>query len=376
MNREALVVMAFFTFRVFLVGTIFLVFARISRKGLMFGAYLGEERAENARRDLLRSWDRGCALIMLFALIVGWSIGFTGRWVAGNLIGTVVLLIPLFPLYVWMHRQARRLAPPDAARQGLRSAATLEVDEARGEGFAQISLGLCVVAAAALVTYAVVAFRSMPDQIPTLANVWGYGDEWIDKSLVTVLLVPCFAVVFGPAFSGMAVLIARSKRSVRSGSGGLSAQAQDTFRVAVSHMFAGWGLATCLFLWVVSVEMINVWQGRTDTPGYALAGVAVGTVLYMGFTLVRLMRLGQGGARLERGSAEAPLAGGLADNARWILGVMYVDRTDPAVMVESRFGIGYTMNLGNPRAQLLLALYLLALVGLLVLTLVEVGVFS
>ena len=116
MNREAAVVMAFFTFRVFLVGTISFVFPRISRKGLMFGSYLGEERAEgSARRRLLRFWDRGIGLIMLVALVVGWGIGLSGRWVPGNLIGTVVLLLPFIPLYVEAHRKARRLASPVAA---------------------------------------------------------------------------------------------------------------------------------------------------------------------------------------------------------------------------------------------------------------------
>ena len=73
MNNEATVVMTFFMVRVFVVGAIMLAFPRIARTGLLFGTYLGEERAEDVRRQLLRSWDRGCALIMLVALTVGWG---------------------------------------------------------------------------------------------------------------------------------------------------------------------------------------------------------------------------------------------------------------------------------------------------------------
>lgn len=53
---------------------------------------------------------------------------------------------------------------------------------------------------------------------------------------------------------------------------------------------------------------------------------------------------------------------------------MYINPADPAVMVEARFGIGYTMNLGNPVAQVLLTIYLSALLGLTILTLVVFGV--
>ncbi len=376
MNREAAVVMAFFTFRVFLVGTIFFVFPRISRKGLMFGTYLGEEQSEgSARRRLLHTWDRGLALIMLSSLIVGWSIGVTGRWVPGNLIGTAVLLLSFIPHYVRTYRMAGGLAAPEVKRQAMRSSATLQEDKTQGEGFAVFALALCLVAAVSLVTYSTLAFQAMPDRIPTLGNLVGQGEGLTDKSLVTVLYVPSFCLVFAPFFSLLALLIAGAKRSVRGGSGGRSDQAQDRFRLSTSHLFAGTGLFTCFFLTVTSWEMIRVWQGRADSMGLIVGGVAVVMILYMGVSLIRLLRLGQGGARLESGSAEAPLTGGLADNARWILGVMYVNPADPSIMVESRFGIGYTMNLGNRTAQVLLTIYLLSLVGLTVLTLVVFGVF-
>ncbi len=88
-------------------------------------------------------------------------------------------------------------------------------------------------------------------------------------------------------------------------------------------------------------------------------------VLYAATGLVRVMKgCGQGGARLEEGSAEAHLTGGLADNSHWLFGVIYVNRGDPSIMVESRFGIGYTFNFGNLTALLLNAAYLLLLLGL------------
>jgi hypothetical protein len=72
MNDETAVVNLFFTVRVFLVGGYLFVFPRISRKGLMFGAYVGEERAEGtAACELLRSWDHGTAKVMVVSLIVG-----------------------------------------------------------------------------------------------------------------------------------------------------------------------------------------------------------------------------------------------------------------------------------------------------------------
>jgi len=85
----------------------------------------------------------------------------------------VVLVFPLVPLYFWMHGQVRRLVPVAAARESGASAASLEVDEGEGGGFALFALVVCLVAAVGLIGCAIVSFRAMPDRIPTLANLWG-----------------------------------------------------------------------------------------------------------------------------------------------------------------------------------------------------------
>lgn len=58
-------------------------------------------------------------------------------------------------------------------------------------------------------------------------------------------------------------------------------------------------------------------------------------------------------------------AGELAfdDDANWWLGVFYVDREDPSVVVPRRFGVGWAMNWGNPRSWGLVALLVAAFVA-------------
>lgn len=372
---EAAVVNAFFTFRVFLVGGILLAFPRISRKGLMFGTYLGEEEVDGtAAGKLMRSWDIGCAMVMLVSLLVGWSISLGGQPVRGNLTGTAVLLLLSPLLYLWMYQKARALAPPTVERQAMRASASLDVDEARGDGFAKLALAACLVTALASAVHATRSYEAMPDLIPTLANLLGFGDELVQKSLAAVVLLPSINLVMGSFFALMGLLIVGAKRSLRGGSGGRSAEAQEAFRIAFSRVYSGIGLCICVILTVMSVEMIKVALRQSEALNPVLiGGICVATVIYMFVSLFRIMRLGQGGARLEDPSVESPLGGGLADNAHWILGVMYVDKTDPSLMVENRFGIGYTMNLGNRLAVGILVCYLTAILGLIVLTLMELG---
>jgi uncharacterized membrane protein len=72
---------------------------------------------------------------------------------------------------------------------------------------------------------------------------------------------------------------------------------------------------------------------------------------------VSLIRMGQGGSRpAARATAAAPATGDRTPDGCWKWGLFYVNPDDPAVFVEKRFGIGYTVNLGNRWTWALLAL--------------------
>ena len=61
---ESIVVILALTFRVFLVGGFLLILPKITRKGLLFGTYVGEASTDReAARLLLRDWSRGCVYL-------------------------------------------------------------------------------------------------------------------------------------------------------------------------------------------------------------------------------------------------------------------------------------------------------------------------
>jgi uncharacterized membrane protein len=74
--------------------------------------------------------------------------------------------------------------------------------------------------------------------------------------------------------------------------------------------------------------------------------------------LVALVRTGQGGARLPGYASlvdgTAPVGDRTADGS-WKLGLFYVNRGDPALLVEKRFGLGWTLNFGHPLSWLVVA---------------------
>jgi uncharacterized membrane protein len=139
--------------------------------------------------------------------------------------------------------------------------------------------------------------------------------------------------------------------------------AQLRFRAAMTRFLSGLGILTTLLMMLLSVGAVRVSVGEAGALPNIVMWPALGLLLAysIGGSLYLMFRYGQGGARLERAAGEAPLTDGLADNRRWVLGMFYVNRDDPAFLVEKRFGLGYTINFGNPVAVTLLVLFVAAI---------------
>ncbi|MHC4067296.1 MAG: DUF5808 domain-containing protein, partial [Planctomycetota bacterium] len=345
----------------------------ITRKGLLFGAYVGEEFAEgDAARGLRRRWYLGCLMLIVLSLAVGLGISLAGWPVAGNLTATAILLLSGLGLYLRMYYTARGLAPPAAARQAEVAAAPLADHEPSGTAFAKLALGICILAGLATVVYAMVSYDDMPHRLPAPFGASGEADGRFNKSIVGVMLVPSLNLVLSPFFALLALLTARAKRSVRGGSGGRSLEAQDAFRAAVANAFSVTALLICALMTLLSVQLTRLGLSQIRSLGAGIWVIAGAMLVFMFGCLIWIVtRYGQGGALIEEGSAEAPLTNGLADNAHWLWGVFYVNRNDPSILVEKRFGFGYTFNYGNRKAVVLVVTVLVLILVLTTLGLIE-----
>jgi hypothetical protein len=373
---EAIVVNVALTVRVLLVGGFLLILPRITRKGLLFGTYVGEWSADReAARGLLRKWSSGCVKLMVLSLVVGYGISLAGRPLAGNLTGTGVLLVGALGLYLRFYSKARALAPPGAAYQAAIATAPLVGGEPKGRGLARLALGICTVMSLATYAYAIVGYQGMATPLPT-GDSPGSG-----PSFIAIILVPSVNLLISPFLALIALLTASAKRSLRGGSGGHSLEAQNAFRATMTRLLSWAALLVCSSMTVLSVLIINIRQSAISTLGagvWITMGVLSGVVvLFLFGNLIWIVkRYGQGGSRIERGSADAPLTDGLADNEHWVWGLIFFDRNDPSILVEKRFGLGYAFNYGNRTAILIVLGFHVLAIGLIAVALVGPSIGS
>lgn len=146
------------------------------------------------------------------------------------------------------------------------------------------------------------------------------------------------------------LVIYRSRPEIDVADPAASARQYRRFLVAVARAIL---TMIALIDLTVLLSTLRRWQ-ITSLPG----GIVILPVL-TGLAVLAIVagRAGQGGSRLGGGGRRPAMAqvAPRDDDRFWKGGLIYVNRDDPAVMVGSRFGVGWTFNFGNRLAWLVVA---------------------
>ena len=355
---------------VLLIGGIFLLYPRFARRGLLFGVYVGEQvwAGDEAGR-ITRGWYTGMVVWIALTVLVSAVLWSALPSVALAPLAPILLVVGFLALYLRAYFQARALAPEGPAPP---AATVLTSASSANPILPFTSVGFGVACGVAALAYAASHYADLPPMVPTHFGLSGAPDAWRPKSFSTVMLLPLMTLVIGVSLGVIAFLTSRAKRALRYPLTEVSVAAQTRFREAMTRYISAVGMMATLMLTLMAISSIRVALGleRGLSPvamiiaGVLLVAALAGTI-YIG------LRYGQGGARLERAASRAPLTNGLADNRYWVLGMFYVNRDDPAILVEHRFGLGYTINLGNWRAVALFVLFIGLLLGITVAALIS-----
>ena len=241
----------------------------------------------------------------------------------------------------------RRRVLPFAAQSPARRSAPLEpTREGLPGGSVSILVPLAMLAATALYLHA--EWSEIPARFPAHWNIDGTPDRWADRS---------WRAVYGPLLIGGLVISFMSlvAEAIVYGSprGRIAGTEAWTARFRRANL-----MLLVAAVWVVTATICFISLLPLLTGGGQPAPIAGLVPLVLTASLapfvVQLVRLTR-----DRTSA----SDGTPDSC-WKLGLFYINPNDPAVVVEKRFGVGYTLNYGNR------ALWWIVMAAVLVLALV------
>jgi uncharacterized membrane protein len=161
-----------------------------------------------------------------------------------------------------------------------------------------------------------------------------------------------FSLVFGQVLltvlmASMVVLALRARPDLDAAQPRKSAARYRKYLASTARAILG--IATLLNLMLLGLSAAIWSENRSGWFLAIIVGVPLAASLAVAAHLV--LRVGGEGSRAPAAEAEAPTGFVHRDDDRHSVaaGLLYVNANDPAVLVPSRVGSGWTVNLGNPR---------------------------
>jgi uncharacterized membrane protein len=311
---------------------------RFSRPDILFGVTVPEAFVAGAGRTLV---SRYRMIVWVSAAAVALAIGLLRQAPEdesgfGAMLPIWVMtagIVVTHAAWQWARLKARAHAvPPSEVR--VASLVTRDTSLPGGALFAAGPFAILLATALLLYTYR----NNVPDG-PDTANPFGQL---------------AFAAIFVIVMLTMAVTMARRSRQIAVD--GPAAAAEQRFRRVNTLGLVLAGYAAAIVMSAITIKSIPAFG---DTLSDKLWLVPLPLMLFGFGVNYWMFRVGQGGHRAVAPAARREIHGDATPDAAWIFGVYYVNPRDPAMWVENRFGLGYTLNFGNWRAWLLIIVMML-----------------
>lgn len=318
----------------------------LTRRDLLFGVTVAPDaRALPVGQAIIRRYRGqviGVALLFALALALLAMFASDAWWRNGwsSLLALAPVLLMSVPyLLAYRSSLALRVSPQEGgAAPGPSLSPMAELRQRRyGDYVPPIweALPLAIIPATAI--YLAISYAAVPAIIPVHFNAAGNPNRYAAKTIGSYFMLVWVQLGLEVLLTGLALLIVGSKA--------LPGRAESRFRRLWLRYLFGMKTLTLAFMGALAVLMVNAKQTGSASRVILvlpLALVYVGVVLVSALLLA--LRTGQGGSRL---GSPAETAVDRMDDRYWKLGALYVNPQDPSFFVERRFGVGWTINLGN-----------------------------
>ena len=325
-----------------LIGALNYAMPQLTRRDIFFGVTVAPQfRATPQARAILAGYRRGIVGVTLAISFLFYQFGAT----ITDLDGGALLMLELFACVGVLVLTQRRTMPFRARVTSTREASL--APQPLMPALIPLLAGPYLILGLATLTL-VTHWAQVPDPMPVHWDLVGNPNGWMPKkpailwtilAAYLVMCVVCSLIVIGMVYFSRQI-----------SASGAPAREERRFRwigVAVT-MAAGYLTASLAFL--------PLFPHVTIAFG-GIAAVLVAVII----GALELVRRGQGGERLAVADSSTEAISDRTPDACWIWGIFYYNPEDPALMVEKRFGIGWTLNFAHRGAWAFMILIFVAL---------------
>jgi uncharacterized membrane protein len=218
---------------------------------------------------------------------------------------------------------------------------------------------IAVIAATTII--GVIRYPGLPAHLAS--GLAAFGGRRVPRSPVSAFAPVIAQLYVTGLWTGLMVLIYRSRPDIDPADPVASLRRYRTFldrfaRAALTMLT----LVDLTFL-LAALQLWQLYDLHGTSAALPLLPAAAGVLILITVAIrAGLGRLADSGQHPGQAVAAAR-----DDDRFWKAGLVYINRADPAIVVPVRIGVGWTLNLGNPAAWLVIAVIIATVAGLAVL---------
>lgn len=325
-----------------------------------FGVYVPEKYAKE--QTIIAYKKRYTSVVLtlgftVFAAYMIWALTQSPTEEMLSLISVGVQFCILFiglGYYFMMHVRVKRLKEEQGWTAGKKEVRVVDLQfQQKLQLIPRMVFIIPMIITVGLIIYTFMKYPQMPDMIPTHWGPSGQPDAFSEKTYFSAISLPLILLVMqgmfllmseGMKFAGAKINPANKKTSVSQ---------QLAFR-KYSSWFA-------LFMTITMTFMMGYFHLQSIHPEIGSAWVMFALPLvFLTLTFlavgIYIVKVGQSGSRLKIEGDSPSLEDKIAvdDDKYWKGGIIYINKEDPSILVEKRFGVGWTFNFGRPLSWLVL----------------------
>lgn len=191
-------------------------------------------------------------------------------------------------------------------------------------------------------------YEQIPSLIPMKFDLMGNVTRSAVKSYRSVLYPSIIQTFMTLLFIFINWSIRNSKQQIQADDPQRSRRQNIVFRRSWSLFTVLSSFALLLLFSMIQLNML----GQINVNSLMLISLLTPIFVIL-FAFLISFRTGQGGSRISRPAAGSKLAP-VNNDSHWKLGMFYFNRQDPALFMEKRIGVGWTLNFGHPLCWLVL----------------------
>lgn len=373
MKSDQFIFAALMSFILFVIFIIQILMPKLTRKDIFFGVRIPEEQIENSElKSVFVNYVKRNIIVFLLFILLNFCFAYIlSDYIDIIEISSVLLYILIsFIVYYFSNKEVKLIKNKNTWFKGKREVVMINTDFSKNRrNEVLVSSKWFLICLIIIVFNIVIGFKyygSLPSKVPTHFDFYGNPNGWMNKSYKVIWLMPITEIFMTVIMFFTYKIIAWSKQQINPSSPEESQKKDKMFRHVWSKYIIISSVVLDLLFTFGNLSIFNVVKVNSS---YTFIITILITVFILIFTIYLSIKAGQGGSRIKLKNNFEKINyefSSVDDDRYWKLGnTIYVNKNDPAIFVEKRFGVGWTMNFGRKESIIItiVFIFLIILIG-------------